>query len=119
MPEDINLQLPPALEAFGADFARAVQLANDQPARHPNQLRRDRRGVRRWLGRGRGPAWRRLGVTGVPRGQRDGSSERRSRCSAAHTGSLERYQNPRSRPRARQWRACLCAYPPGCVTRSR
>jgi hypothetical protein len=62
MPEDINLQLPPALEAFGVDFARVVQLASDQPGRHPNRLRRDGPGVRRWLGRGRRPAWRRLGV---------------------------------------------------------
>ena len=62
MSEDIHLQLPPALEAFGADFARAVQLASDQPARDPNRPRRDRRGVRRWLGRGRRPSWRRLGV---------------------------------------------------------
>jgi hypothetical protein len=62
MSEDIDLQLPPALEALGADFARAVQLASDQPARHPSGLRRDGRGVRRWRGRGRRPGRRRLGV---------------------------------------------------------
>jgi hypothetical protein len=62
MPEDSDLQLPPALEVFGADFARAVGLASDQQARRPNGLGRDRRGVRRWLGRGRRPPWRRLGV---------------------------------------------------------
>lgn len=49
MPEDTDLQLPPALEAFGADFVRAVQLANDQQAPRPNRLRRGRRGVRRRL----------------------------------------------------------------------
>ncbi|MDQ6805716.1 MAG: hypothetical protein M3065_12275, partial [Actinomycetota bacterium] len=62
MPEDNGLRLPPALETFGADFARAVQRGSDQPARDPNRPSRDRRGVRRWLGRGRRLAWRRLGV---------------------------------------------------------
>lgn len=62
MSEDINLQLPPALEAFGADFALVAQLASDQPARDPNERRREGRFVWRWLGRGRRPAWRRLGM---------------------------------------------------------
>ena len=62
MPGDINVQLPPALEAFGADFSRAVQPASDQPTRDPNRLRRNGRGMRPGLGRGRRPAWRRLGV---------------------------------------------------------
>ena len=62
MPEDVDLPLPPALERFGADFARAAQLANDQPVRDPNRLRRDGPGGRRWWERGRGTGWRRLGV---------------------------------------------------------
>jgi hypothetical protein len=60
MPDDTDLQLPPALEAFGADFARSMKLAGDQPARRSSRLSRARYGRRGRRGRGLG--WRQVGV---------------------------------------------------------
>ena len=59
MSDDTDLQLPPALEAFGADFARSMKLAGDQPARRSSRLL-SRHGLRGQ--RGRGVGGRQLGV---------------------------------------------------------
>ena len=52
MPDSPDLQLPPALEAFGTEFARSMRIARDRPARHVSRARRyglrGRRGPLGW-----------------------------------------------------------------------
>ncbi len=59
MPEDPDVLLPPALEAFGADFARRMELALEQPSAHRGRFLGSRTGVWRFA---RGGGWRRLWV---------------------------------------------------------
>ncbi len=60
MRDETDLQLPPALEAFGVDFARAMKLAGDQPTRRSSRPPSTRHGLRGQ--RGRRVGWRQLGV---------------------------------------------------------